>query len=103
MKFLNILIVLILLTSCAKTETVTGSLLGTTSIMVDTLESSVPEECKTEEYRLAISSIKSQIKSVEDSHKQEIEICETETDKWKGYFFFSIAILVSILIRKLWR
>ena len=102
MKFFCILTSLLLL-GCAKTDTVTGSLLGTTSIMVDTLESSVPEECKTDEYRLAISSIKSQIKSVEDSHKQELEICETETDKWKGYFFFSIAILVSILVRKLWR
>lgn len=92
------------LSGCAKTPTVTENLIADVSKMVEVLETTLPEGCKTVSYEKQVEVINSTINNIEKSYetelRQAIEWGEMQRDKFLSLAFAVIVALAIILSKK---
>lgn len=100
MKF--VLVLLILLTGCSKT-TATENIANSVIDSIESIEKTLPKECKTDAVIAQINGVKAQVPNIVQSCESRINEQKQIAEKWtlaSIFEFAIIALLVYILFKR---
>lgn len=97
---MRLLVLLLLLTGCANSSSVSESIAENTINEVNSLEQSLSKECKTDAVMTQLTIIKSQIRTSVQACEMEKDVITQEKLKWKWAFFGLLSVIVVWLIKR---
>ena len=90
---------LFLLFGCSQTS-VTDSIIESTTNSVNAIEQSLPDECKTVSVKTQLITLKSQIRSIQESCTTEKANLKAEINRWMFAFYGLLGLAIAYIIRK---
>lgn len=95
---MRFLIIFLLLTGCAET-TATDSVIKSVYSQIDAIEQSLTPDCATDGIKANLGALKTQIQTVENTCKVDIDKVKQERIKWQ-VAFFSLLVIIGVFILK---
>lgn len=90
----------LLIGGCAKT----GALMpiaNSAEKTLEALEQSIPQQCQTDTVKANIEALKSQINAIPAVCKTEIQPYKEQRDKWRGWTFALLIVLIILFFKKI--
>lgn len=95
----TILLILTVLTSCAKQPVASETIAEGAISAATAIEQTLPKECATQAIKTQITALKTQIKAITAASESEKQVIEQEKIRWK-WAFLSLVMAIALFIAK---